>query len=121
MIASSQHARAISSQVGDVEQRLQAIQRGLQKLGGYALPNARDRADGLSDAVASALSNWADRFRHGTNSLGEQSADFGKDAARNATAALNQISKEAQERPLVAIAVALGVGFLIGMVTRSGR
>jgi ElaB/YqjD/DUF883 family membrane-anchored ribosome-binding protein len=121
MTALSQHTRAISSQVGDIEHRLQAIQRGLEKLGGRASSSARDSADGLSEAIASALSNWADRFRHGTNSLGEQSADFGKDAARNATAALNQISKEAQERPLVAIAVALGVGFLIGMVTRSGR
>ena len=73
----------------------------------------------LSDAVATALSNLADRFRQGTNSLREQSAAFGKDAARYGTAALSQISKETEQRPLIAIAVALGVGILIGMATRS--
>jgi hypothetical protein len=52
-------------------------------------------------------------------SLSEQSGAFGKDAARYGTAALSQISKETGQRPLIAIAVALGVGILIGMATRS--
>jgi ElaB/YqjD/DUF883 family membrane-anchored ribosome-binding protein len=121
MTALSQGTRAISSQVGEIEHRLQAIQRGLEKLGGRASSSARDSADGLSEAVASALSNWADRFRHGTNSLGDQSAAFSKDAARYGTAALRQVPKKAEEHPLVAIAVALSVGILIGMATRSGR
>jgi hypothetical protein len=60
---------------------------------------ARDTADGLGEAVASALSSWADRFRQGTNSLSDQSAAFGKDAARYGTAALSQISKETEQRP----------------------
>ena len=46
---------------------------------------------------------------------GEQSASFGKDAARYGTAALGQISKETEQRPLIAVAVALGVGVLLGM------
>jgi ElaB/YqjD/DUF883 family membrane-anchored ribosome-binding protein len=77
-------------------------------------------ADGLGEAVASALSSWADRFRHGTSSLGEQSAAYGKDAARYTTAALDQIASETERRPLIAIAIALGVGVLIGMAA-SGR
>jgi ElaB/YqjD/DUF883 family membrane-anchored ribosome-binding protein len=119
MSALSHYTRAITSEVGDIERRLQAVQRGLEKLGGGASSNARDSADGLSEAVASAVSNWADRFRRGSNSLGDQSAAFGKDAARYGAAALSQISKETEQRPLVAIAVALGVGILIGMATRS--
>jgi ElaB/YqjD/DUF883 family membrane-anchored ribosome-binding protein len=120
MTASSRYSRAISSEVGDIERRLQVLQNGIEKLGTRASSNARDTADGLSEAVASALSSWADRFRQGTNSLSEQSAAFGKDAARYGTAALSQISKETEQRPLIAIAVALGVGILIGMVA-SGR
>jgi ElaB/YqjD/DUF883 family membrane-anchored ribosome-binding protein len=34
-------------------------------------------------------------------------------------AALDRVSEETKERPLVAIAIALGVGILIGMATRS--
>jgi hypothetical protein len=68
MSALSHYTRAITSEVGDIERRLQAVQRGLEKLGGPASSNARDSADGLSEAVASAVSNWADRFRRGSNS-----------------------------------------------------
>ena len=32
---------------------------------------------------------------------------------------LIEISKETEQRPLIAVAVALGVGILIGMATRS--
>jgi ElaB/YqjD/DUF883 family membrane-anchored ribosome-binding protein len=117
MTGSSRYTRAISSEVGDIERRLQTLQRGIEKLGTRASSNARDTAEGLSEAVASALSNWADRFRE--NSLGDRSAAFGKDAARYGTAALNRISNETEQRPLVAIAVALGIGFLVGIVVRS--
>ena len=118
MTGSSRYSRAFSSEVGDIERRLQALQRGIDKLGTRASSNARDAADGLSEAVALALSNWADRFRQGASSLGEHSVPFFKDATRYGTAALSQISKETERRPLFAIAVALGVGVLIGMATR---
>ncbi len=111
----SSYTRAISSEIGDIERRLQALQRGVGKLGTRASSNARNSADGLSDAVALTLSSWADRFRQGASSLSDQSAAFGKDAARYGTAALNQISDETEQRPLIAVAVALGVGILIGM------
>jgi hypothetical protein len=65
MTAASRYTRAIASEVGDIERRLQALQRGIEKLGMRASSNARDNADGLSEAVASALSNWAVRFRQG--------------------------------------------------------
>jgi ElaB/YqjD/DUF883 family membrane-anchored ribosome-binding protein len=115
MTPSSGYPRAISSDVGNIERRLRILQNGIEKLRTPTSSNTRDTADGLGEAVASALSNWADRFRQGTNSLGEQSATFSKDAARHGTAALSQISKETEQRPLVAIAVALGVGVVIGM------
>ena len=57
MTASSRYTRAVSSEVGDIERRLQALQRGIEKLGTRASSKARDGADGLSEAVASALSN----------------------------------------------------------------
>src|SRR5580704_10870530 len=98
MTGSSRYTRAISSEVGDIERRLRILQNGIEKLGTRA--SARDTADGLSEAVASALSSWADRFRQGTSSLGDQSAAFGKDAARYGTATLSQISKETEQRPL---------------------
>jgi hypothetical protein len=81
----SSYTRAISSEIGDIERRLQALQRGVEKLGTRASSNYRNSADGLSEAIASALSSWADRFRQGASSLSDQSAAFGKDAARYAS------------------------------------
>ena len=115
MTASSRYTRAISSEVGDIERRLRILQNGFEKLRERSSATARDSTEGLGEAVASALSSWADRFRQGATSLGDQSAAFGKDAARYGTAALTQVSKETEQRPLIAIAVALGVGILIGM------
>jgi ElaB/YqjD/DUF883 family membrane-anchored ribosome-binding protein len=114
----SRNTRVISSDIGDIERRLRILQNGIEKLGARASANARDTADGLGETVALALTSWADRFRQG--SLGEKSAAFGKDAARYGTAALSQISKETEQRPLMAVAVALGIGILIGMAA-SGR
>src|ERR1700731_170712 len=94
MTASSRYTQAISSEVGDIERRLRILQNGIEKLGTRASSNARDTADGLGEAVASALSSWADRLRQGTNSLSGQSAAFGKDAARCGTAALSQILRK---------------------------
>jgi hypothetical protein len=111
----SSYTRAISSEFGDIEQRLQALQRGVEKFGTLVSSNTHNSAGGLSEAVASALSSWADRFRQSASSLSDQSAAFGKDAARYGTATLNQISAETEQRPLIAVAVALGVGILIGM------
>ena len=61
-----------------------------------------------------------DRFRGGARSRGE-AARFGQDAARfghEATKlggdALRRVSTEVERRPLMMIAVAVGVGLLIG-------
>jgi ElaB/YqjD/DUF883 family membrane-anchored ribosome-binding protein len=119
MAGSSRYTRALSSEVGEIERRLRILERSIEKLGARASSNARDTADGLGEAVASALSSWVERFRQSASSLGDESAALGKDAARYGTAALNQISNETEQRPFIAVAVALGVGILIGMAMHS--
>ena len=118
MAGSSRYTRAISSEVGEIERRLRVLEKSVAKSGARASSNARDNADGLGDAIASALFGWADRFRQGSSSLGDQSAAISKDAARYGNAALRRISEETEHRPLFALAVALGIGILIGMASR---
>ena len=112
-------SRYIRSEVGEIERRLRTLENTIEKLGGRASSQARETAGGLADAVASVLSIWAPRFRDGANTLSDQSAALGKDAARYGTAALDGISEETEQRPLIAVAVALGVGILIGLAARS--
>ena len=121
MLGSSRYTRAISAQAGEIEQRLQALEKRLENVGTRASTNAQDTAENLGDAIASALSGWADRFRQGASTVGDQSAALGKDATKLGTVALNRIADETGRRPLFALGVAVGVGILIGMAARNSR
>jgi ElaB/YqjD/DUF883 family membrane-anchored ribosome-binding protein len=112
-------ARYIRSEVGEIERQLRSLEKTIEKLGSRTSSRARDTAGGLADAAALVLSRWAPRFREGASALSDRSAAVGTDAARYGTMALHRISEEAEERPLAAIAIALGVGILIGMASRS--
>ena len=58
------------SEAGGIERRLQALENRLNTTS----TNARDRVESLGDAIASALTGWADRFRQGANTASNQSA-----------------------------------------------
>jgi len=121
MLASSRHSQAISAEAGEIGRRLQALEKSLEKLGVRASTTGRDTAENLGDAIASALSGWADRFRQGTSTVGDQSALLGEDAAKLGAVALNRITDQTGRRPLFALAIAVGVGILIGIAIRNSR
>jgi ElaB/YqjD/DUF883 family membrane-anchored ribosome-binding protein len=102
----SRFSQLTSAQTGEIERRLQAVERKLNEIGARASTNSRDIVGDLSDVIASALSTWADRFRQGAGTVGDQSA-------------LDRIGDESRQRPLVAVAVALAAGLLIGMAVRT--
>lgn len=118
MSGSSRYTRAISAEVGEIERRLQSLEKSLEKIGAKASTTARDSADSFGDAVSSALFGWADRFRQSASTIGDQSAAISRDAAKFGSNALNKVSDETERHPLFALAVAVGVGVLIGMVAR---
>ena len=109
MSGSSRFSRLISAEAGEIERRLQALEKRLNIAGTRASTNAGNTAQDLGDAIASALSSWADRFRQGASTVGDQSAALGRDAARLGTVAVNRIADETGRRPLFALAVAIGI------------
>jgi ElaB/YqjD/DUF883 family membrane-anchored ribosome-binding protein len=116
MAGSSRYTR---SEAAEIERRLRGLEKTIEKLASRTSSQARDTAGGLADIVASVLSNWAPRFREGGNALSDRSAALGTDAARYGIAAFDRVSEETEQRPILAIAIALGMGILIGMATRS--
>jgi ElaB/YqjD/DUF883 family membrane-anchored ribosome-binding protein len=60
-----------------------------------------------------------DRFREGQRTAVDQAASLGNEALKIASEtssqALNRVSQQAEEHPFATIAVALGIGFLIGV------
>lgn len=64
----------------------------------------------VGDLVADSLAEFAGRVRGGANSV--------TDAARMGTGAMQKIGLEMERRPLMTVAIALGIGFLAGMAGR---
>ena len=111
MLGRSNYARTISPNANDVARRVRSLEERLKRVGNRA-PGAEQ--DSVGDAIASALSGIADRFRGGANSISEEAANFGSEAAKLGNDAWRRLSKEVEHRPLVTLAVAVGVGILVG-------
>jgi hypothetical protein len=62
MSGSSRFGQLTSAQTGEIERRLQALEKRLNEIGARASTNSRDIVRDLGDVIASALSTWADRF-----------------------------------------------------------
>ena len=119
---SSAFARNISA----IESRLRALENELERTGQRAGRRASTgisaAGDQIGDAVASAVSEIVDRFRSGRHLAGDEAVRVGNQAvnigAKIGNDALQRIASEVEHRPLVTLAVAIGVGILIGIAAR---
>lgn len=118
MSGSSRYTRAISAEVAEIERRLRLLEKDLENAGARASTSVRETAESLGDAIASRLGGWADRFRDGASVVGDRSATVGKEAAKLGSDALQRVSEETEQRPLLMLAVAAGIGFLLGAASR---
>jgi ElaB/YqjD/DUF883 family membrane-anchored ribosome-binding protein len=115
MARRSRYSRMISADLGEIERRLWALERHLERVGGRTSASAVQAVDRVGDSIASALTNIADRFRGG---VGDEAARIGNEAAKVGNDALRRLSREVEERPLITLAVAVGVGILVGLAAR---
>jgi ElaB/YqjD/DUF883 family membrane-anchored ribosome-binding protein len=120
MLGFSTYSGAKSAKAEEIEQRLRAIE---QRLGRSMSAGAVETADHVGETIASALSTIAGRFLGGSNSAsilgGASREEFGKfagGAAQLGNDAIRRIAREVKHRPLVTLAVAIGVGVLVGLV-----
>jgi ElaB/YqjD/DUF883 family membrane-anchored ribosome-binding protein len=105
---------------------LRAIEKDLGILGRRAGQSAADRASATSDQIADVLgpilSDIGDRFRRGQRAAVDEAATLGNEAvrygARVGNDAIERIAGQAKQRPLFTIAVAIGIGVLIGFAGR---
>lgn len=111
-VARSQRIAELESLVQDLEQRLTRLSRRLSS----DAPRAVDR---VGDAVAAALGEIADRFRGRARSLGKDATHLSDEAMEFGNDALRRLSREVEQRPLIVLAVAVGVGALAaGLLAR---
>ena len=106
------HLRAIEKELG-----------ALGKSGGQrAAASASVVGNQIADAIGPILSEIVDRFLRGQSSALKDAASLGNQAVRSGAAlgkdALQRITSDTKRRPLAILAVALGIGVLIGIAVR---
>jgi ElaB/YqjD/DUF883 family membrane-anchored ribosome-binding protein len=114
------------SSAAAIESHLKAIENELGRVGRKAGRHASARASGIGDqigdVIAPILNEVADRFRGSRRLAADEAARFGSQAVkvggRIGSEALDRLVTEVEHRPLVTLAVAVGVGILIGIVGR---
>jgi ElaB/YqjD/DUF883 family membrane-anchored ribosome-binding protein len=118
MLGQSGYSRAVSANVGEIERRLRSVEQHLERVGGRASASSMQTADHVGETIASALSGIADRFRGGANSMSDEGTKFVSEAAKLGDHALHRLSKEVEHRPIFTLAIAVGVGILVGLARR---
>jgi ElaB/YqjD/DUF883 family membrane-anchored ribosome-binding protein len=105
---------------------LRAIEKELGVLGKSAGRRASTGASAagnqIADAIGPILNDIVERFSRGQRVAVDQAASFSDEAvnvgARFGNDALELISTQAKQRPMATLAVAIGVGLLIGFAVR---
>lgn len=110
---------AIADQLRTIEKQLGGISR---TAGTRAAATASSAGNQFAEAIGPILNEMLDRFRRGQRFAADEAASIGNEAARIGAQvgndALERITVQAKSRPFFTLAVAVGVGVLLGMVAR---
>jgi ElaB/YqjD/DUF883 family membrane-anchored ribosome-binding protein len=114
--------------VAAIQKHLGAVETELEKIGRIAGRQTSDAAaaasDQIGDAISTILNEMVDRFRKGSQAAGDQAGRLGNRALDLGTKygndALTRVASEAEQRPLLTMGVALGIGILIGAALLGG-
>jgi hypothetical protein len=112
-----------------IQKHLGAVEKELEKLGRAggrrASVAASEASEQIGDAISSIVSDMIDRFRERGRAAGDGAARLGSQALKLGTGygsnALQRVSTETEDRPLIMLGVALGIGVLIGAAVLSSR
>ncbi|MFY9695754.1 MAG: hypothetical protein WA776_21960 [Xanthobacteraceae bacterium] len=106
---------AIQNHLGAVEKELEKIGRIAGRRGSAAASAAGAQ---IGDTISTVLSDMIDRFRDRGEAASDEATRLGNRAlklgAGYGSDALARVSAQAEDRPLVIVGVALGLGILIG-------
>jgi ElaB/YqjD/DUF883 family membrane-anchored ribosome-binding protein len=106
------HLRAIQDELGEIG----------KSAGRRGSVSAAAASHQIADALAPILNNIVERFWRGQRAAVDQAAGLGNQAvkasARAGNEALARIARQTGRHPLLTLAVAVGVGILIGAASR---
>jgi ElaB/YqjD/DUF883 family membrane-anchored ribosome-binding protein len=95
----------------EIARLVRELEGRMRSLGASAKSDVKEAGAALPDYVYEALTDFAERFRGSARNVGGEAARVGSDALR-------KVEKEVGNRPLATIAIAAGIGFLLGFLNR---
>jgi hypothetical protein len=105
------HLRAIESELG-------AMGKSASR---RASAGASATGNQIAEAIGPILNDLVERFRRGQRSAVDEAGSFGNEAvkmgAKVGNDVLERIAAQAKYRPLATLAVAIGVGVLVGIAS----
>ncbi len=106
--AAADEIAAIEDLMGDLEKRL-------RRLSGTARREASGATSEVGDFVSEALGRIMNRVRDSASGVTQSVTD---EATRFGTDAFKKLTDEVEQRPLVMLGIAAGIGFLAGLANR---
>jgi ElaB/YqjD/DUF883 family membrane-anchored ribosome-binding protein len=104
-----------SEDIVAIEELMHDLETRLRRLNSKAKTEVSGASEDVSDFVSEALAGIASRLRDGAESVTTSITD---EAARAGSEAVKKIWDEIEHRPLVTLAVAAGIGYLLGIIGR---
>ena len=114
MFGSTRGGRDFSRELSEIDHLLRQLETRVGRMTQMGTRAAATGANQLVDSVSSVLGDISDRFRDRFRDSRFSASDaqkFGQDA-------LQRVAREVEHRPLLTLAVAIGIGFLAGMAGR---
>lgn len=106
--ATTEEIAAIEDLVSDLEKRLRRLTAGASR-------EMSGASGDVGDFVSEALSRITNRVR---DSASEASKSLADEATRFGSGAFKKLTDEVEQRPLLMLAAAAGIGFLAGLANR---
>ena len=104
-----------ADEIAAIQELMTDLETRLHRLGGATKKEVSGGASEISDFVNDALAGIMERVRDGTQSISESVANK---ATHLSGDALKKVTAEVEHRPLTMLAIATGIGFLLGMSKR---
>lgn len=106
---------AAAEEIAAIEDLMTDLEKRLRRLSGTARREASGASGEVGDFVSEALDRIMNRVKDSASGVTQTVAD---ETTRFGTDAFKKLTDEVENRPLVMLGVAAGIGFLVGMANR---
>lgn len=106
---------AAAEEVAAIEELMSDLEKRLRRLSGTAKREASGVSDDIGEFVSDALDRIMSRVRESAAGVGQSVTDEAKRFSGNA---FQKLTDEVENRPLMMLGIAAGIGFLAGLANR---